>query len=127
MLASAAELGARCQAAAAIRSWPEVAASPPLRLAAGLHGRRPRVHGLARGRGFRPRFVVEPAHDGMVDAIHLSRTGGSPADLAGVPAAVYPQRPALRRPVAAAATNEAIIQEARRAAAAGRRAAVARA
>ena len=39
-----------------------------------------------------------PNGGALVDAIHLSRTGGSPADLAGVPPQLDPQRPALRRP-----------------------------
>ena len=102
------------------RSWPEGRElRRPLRACRRLrHGRRPRVHGLARGRelpgrGSRGRGRG-PAHGGaLVDAIHLSRTGGSPADLAGVPPQYIRSAQLCDAPSRRPATNEAIIQEAR--------------
>ena len=46
-----------------------------------------------------------PNGGALVDAIHLSRTGGSPADLKERAAAADPQRPALRCPGARPATK----------------------
>jgi sugar phosphate isomerase/epimerase len=49
----------------------------------------------------------------LVDALHLSRTGGAPADLRDVPAALLRNVQLCDAPLARPATEEAIIQEAR--------------
>jgi sugar phosphate isomerase/epimerase len=49
----------------------------------------------------------------LVDAIHLSRTGGSPADLDGVPVALLQSAQLCDAPARRPASNDAIIQEAR--------------
>ena len=54
-----------------------------------------------------------PNGGALVDAIHLSRTGGSPADLAGVPPQLIRSAQLCDAPARRPATNEAIIQEAR--------------
>jgi sugar phosphate isomerase/epimerase len=54
-----------------------------------------------------------PNGGALVDAIHLSRTGGSPANLVGVPSRLIRSAQLCDAPSQRPATNEAIIQEAR--------------
>lgn len=54
-----------------------------------------------------------PNGGALVDAIHLSRTGGAPADLADVPPRYIRSAQLCDAPLQRPATNEAIIQEAR--------------
>ena len=76
------------------------------------------MHGLAPGRepsgcgsGDRGCWPVQRRR--LVDAIHLSRTGGAPADLADVPPRYIRSAQLCDAPSQRPATNEAIIQEAR--------------
>jgi sugar phosphate isomerase/epimerase len=54
-----------------------------------------------------------PNGGALVDALHLSRTGGSPADLAGVPPGLIASAQLCDAPAERPATEEAIIKEAR--------------
>ena len=122
MLASAAELGARCLSVCGDNPDPgrKVASFAALcELAAGF-GMGVDLECMAwREVASFPAAVrvVEaagrPNGGALVDAIHLLRTGGSPADLAGVPPQYIRSAQLCDAPSRRPATNEAIIQEAR--------------